>query len=142
MGDGGAVADAAASQSDGVESAPGGKAVTSSNGPATTPLTLGAFLELLDGVVEMPGRMLIMTTNHPERLDPALVRPGRVDVVVRFGRLLRADVRRLFELWFGAPMPDAAYERLVDGRWTQAELCELFTRAGGCAEAALDAVVA
>ena len=28
---------------------------------------------------------MVMTTNHPEKLDPALVRPGRVDVNMQFG---------------------------------------------------------
>ena len=35
---------------------------------------------MLDGVVDSPGRILIMTSNHPEKLDPALIRPGRVDI--------------------------------------------------------------
>ena len=43
-------------------------------------LTLGFVLNLLDGILETPGRILIMTSNHPEMLDPAFTRPGRVDV--------------------------------------------------------------
>ncbi|KAF0691357.1 hypothetical protein As57867_017338, partial [Aphanomyces stellatus] len=41
-------------------------------------LNLSGLLNVLDGVVDSPGRILIMTTNHPEKLDPALIRPGRV----------------------------------------------------------------
>ena len=37
-------------------------------------LTLGDLLEVFDGVLEMKGRMMVVTTNHPERLDPALTR--------------------------------------------------------------------
>ena len=37
-------------------------------------LNLGGVLEVLDGVVDCPGRILIMTTNHPDKLDEALVR--------------------------------------------------------------------
>ncbi len=49
---------------------------------------LGGLLELLDGIIEMPGRMCIMTTNHPERLDNALTRPGRFgDIIVKFEKL-------------------------------------------------------
>jgi hypothetical protein len=31
---------------------------------------------VLDGVMEMEGRMLVITTNYPEKLDKALIRPG------------------------------------------------------------------
>ena len=34
---------------------------------------------MLDGVVDTPNRIVIMTTNHPEKLDPALIRPGRIN---------------------------------------------------------------
>lgn len=46
--------------------------------------TLGGLLNAIDGVATPDGRVLIMTTNHPERLDPALIRPGRIDVQVDF----------------------------------------------------------
>ena len=39
-------------------------------------LTLATLLEVLDGVMEMEGRMLVITTNYPEKLDKALIRPG------------------------------------------------------------------
>ena len=44
-------------------------------------LDLSGLLNILDGVVDTPGRIFIMTSNHPERLDAALIRPGRVDKV-------------------------------------------------------------
>eukprot|EP01070_Trichotokara_eunicae_P009532 Trichotokara_eunicae@DN6106_c0_g1_i4.p1 len=47
---------------------------------------LSFFLNLLDGIMESPGRMIVMTTNHVEKLDPALIRPGRVDVRIEFER--------------------------------------------------------
>ena len=43
-------------------------------------ITLADFLELLDGIVEMDGRIIIMTTNQREKMDTALVRPGRIDL--------------------------------------------------------------
>eukprot|EP00978_Attheya_sp_CCMP212_P001551 scaffold3165_cov48-Attheya_sp.AAC.6 len=47
--------------------------------PQKDQLNLTGLLNVLDGVVDTPGRILIMTTNHPEMLDPALIRPGRID---------------------------------------------------------------
>ena len=48
-------------------------------------VTLAEILTVLDGTMEVPGRIIIMTSNHPETLDRALVRPGRIDVHVHFG---------------------------------------------------------
>ncbi|KAI3321243.1 BCS1 N terminal-domain-containing protein [Xylariaceae sp. AK1471] len=48
-------------------------------------LSLSGLLNILDGVASQEGRILIMTTNHMEKLDKALIRPGRVDMVVEFG---------------------------------------------------------
>jgi ATP-dependent 26S proteasome regulatory subunit len=42
-------------------------------------LTLDTMLTTLDGPIEMRGRILIATTNHIERIDPALLREGRFD---------------------------------------------------------------
>lgn len=54
--------------------------------PLTGRLSLSGLLNILDGVASQEGRVLIMTTNHLEKLDKALIRPGRVDMTVEFGR--------------------------------------------------------
>lgn len=58
-------------------------------------ITLSGLLNALDGVAAAEGRLLFMTTNHPERLDPALVRPGRIDRTVHIGPLAPADAGRM-----------------------------------------------
>jgi mitochondrial chaperone BCS1 len=50
-------------------------------------LTLAGLLNAIDGVSSSNGRVLIMTSNHPEALDPALIRPGRVDLSIYMGEL-------------------------------------------------------
>lgn len=47
-------------------------------------LTLSALLNILDGILETPGRIIIMTSNYPEMLDSALIRPGRIDLKITF----------------------------------------------------------
>ena len=64
-----------------------------------TGVTLSGLLNALDGVSSRDGRVLFLTTNHPERLDPALIRPGRVDRKVELGFATLDQARRLF-LWF------------------------------------------
>ncbi|OLN85088.1 putative mitochondrial chaperone BCS1-B 2 [Colletotrichum chlorophyti] len=60
--------------------------ITPGNGvtPPSGRLSLSGLLNILDGVASQEGRVLIMTTNHVEKLDKALIRPGRVDLIVKF----------------------------------------------------------
>jgi mitochondrial chaperone BCS1 len=51
------------------------------------PVTLAGLLNAIDGVFSRDGRLLVMTTNHPEKLDAALTRPGRVDLKEEIGLL-------------------------------------------------------
>lgn len=43
-------------------------------------LTFSGLLNAIDGVTSTEGRIVFMTTNYVDRLDPALIRPGRVDL--------------------------------------------------------------
>jgi hypothetical protein len=90
------------------------------------PITLGDLLEVLDGIMEMSGRMIIMTTNHPERLDPALIRPGRIDMVVEFKRMRRQDIADMYQLWFGEAIPESVYRNIPDNTFTQADIGNIF----------------
>ena len=49
-------------------------------------VTLTGLLNALDGVVASEARLTFLTTNYPQRLDPALVRPGRVDLRLKIGQ--------------------------------------------------------
>lgn len=60
-------------------------------------LSLSGLLNILDGVASQEGRVLIMTTNHVEKLDKALIRPGRVDKIVKFGRADRGMTAAIFK---------------------------------------------
>lgn len=67
-------------------------------GPASahSGISLSGLLNAIDGVASHEGRVLIMTTNHPELLDPALVRPGRVDQKIQFTYAMRPQIKELF----------------------------------------------
>lgn len=90
----------------------------------TYPLTLGELLDILDGVQEMDGRIFIMTTNHPDKLDPALFRPGRVDMTIHVTKMSAENVRSLYKLWFDEELPKDV--EIPDRVYTQAELGQLF----------------
>lgn len=59
-------------------------------------VSLSGLLNVIDGVAACEGRILVMTTNHPEKLDPALVRPGRIDMSIAFRYSTAADIKELF----------------------------------------------
>jgi chaperone BCS1 len=79
----------------------------------STGVTLSGLLNAIDGVSSRQGRLLFMTTNHPERLDPALVRPGRVDRSIRIGNTTPDQGRRLFTWFYTGGAHNPEIERLA-----------------------------
>jgi len=75
-------------------------------------LNLSGLLNVLDGVVDTPGRMLIMTTNHPEMLDPALIRPGRIDKKLLLSYLGYKDLVKMLEHYFQLELTESQVERV------------------------------
>lgn len=73
----------------------------------TSNCTLSGLLNVLDGVGSPEGRIVIMTTNKPERLDGALVRPGRVDMRVHLGHISQRSAEDMFLRMF-SPEADGA----------------------------------
>ncbi|KIX99581.1 uncharacterized protein Z520_05157 [Fonsecaea multimorphosa CBS 102226] len=59
-------------------------------------LTFAGLLNAIDGVASQEGRVLIMTTNHVERLDKALTRPGRIDLTIKFDLATKQQIKDLF----------------------------------------------
>jgi hypothetical protein len=82
--------------------------------------TLGEILNVLDGVPERHGHILVLDTNHLATLDPALIRPGRVDRILSWKKLSAASVRRFLENLFEVKIP--ATVAFPDRRWSAAEL--------------------
>lgn len=90
-------------------------------------LTLSGILEILDGTIEYDGRICIFTTNYPDRLDSALLRPGRIDINIEFKKLRKCDINDLYSLWFHESIPETIYNEMVDYRFSQAEIGNLFS---------------
>ncbi|KAK6497715.1 hypothetical protein TWF481_012118 [Arthrobotrys musiformis] len=59
-------------------------------------VSLSGLLNAIDGVGSAEGRVLIMTTNRRESLDGALIRPGRVDMEIEFGRANHEVLEQIF----------------------------------------------
>jgi hypothetical protein len=61
-----------------------------------TSISLADLLNAIDGAAGVEGIVLIMTTNEPEKLDAALVRPGRIDRKVYFGEIGKSVAKSIF----------------------------------------------
>jgi hypothetical protein len=66
----------------------------------TEKIDLSFLLNLLDGVLEIPGRIVMMTSNFPEKLDHALVRPGRIDVIANFTKCSHETMIEMMEFFY------------------------------------------
>jgi chaperone BCS1 len=83
-------------------------------------ISLSGLLNAIDGVASHEGRILIMTTNHPEDLDPALIRPGRVDRKVEFRLAGPEQTRELFKRMYATRDAVPDIEVQVDGNKVRA----------------------
>ena len=67
----------------------------------STSVTLADILNAIDGVTSGHDNILMMTTNHPEKLDPALLRPGRIDVKIELGYVNQEEFDEMCLTYYG-----------------------------------------
>jgi len=89
-------------------------------------LDLSFLLNLLDGTLEANGRILIITTNFPERIDKALIRPGRIDMIVHFQKCSLEVVNEMVTSFYDKQV--ALTDTTLDGKWTPAEVNQILFR--------------
>lgn len=63
-------------------------------------VSFSGLLNALDGAAAQEGCVIMMTTNHKERLDEALIRPGRCDVHVKVDKASKQQAKRMFWRFF------------------------------------------
>lgn len=63
-------------------------------------LSLSDILQLLDGLFETPKTMIVMTSNNPENLDPALIRAGRVTMKLNLAQMDKEDAVSMIKSYF------------------------------------------
>jgi len=88
-------------------------------------ITLSFLLNLLDGVLETPNRILIITSNYPERLDKALIRPGRIDLNIHFDNADMEMILEMFQHFYNLTILEAKtleLEPKIDKIFTPAEV--------------------
>jgi SpoVK/Ycf46/Vps4 family AAA+-type ATPase len=64
-------------------------------------ITMSGLLNALDGVVAQEGSMVFMTCNDITRIQPALLRPGRIDMKMELGYADKTQINKMFWRFMG-----------------------------------------
>ena len=88
-------------------------------------IDLSFLLNLLDGVLEIPGRIVMMTSNFPEKLDHALVRPGRIDVIANFTKCSHETMIEMMEFFYDIVLTDEEKEAILRTKEYAISLAEM-----------------
>ncbi|KAJ7604290.1 P-loop containing nucleoside triphosphate hydrolase protein [Mycena polygramma] len=70
--------------------------------PPKSAVTLSGLLNVLDSVSSEEGRITFATTNHIANLDAALIRPGRMDLKIKYGLATSEQIEQVFKVFFPA----------------------------------------
>lgn len=89
-------------------------------------ITLDDILNLWDGLKETPGRILGISSNHYDKLDPALVRPGRIDITMKLDNVCRVTIGKMFQHYYGCTANPMVLERIPDKKYSPAEITNIF----------------
>lgn len=90
------------------------------------PITLDDILNLWDGIRETPGRILVISSNHYSELDPALVRPGRIDITLELKKASRPLVGEIFKHLFSTEMDVELLSKIEEYKYSPAELINIY----------------
>jgi len=102
-------------------------------------VTLAGLLRVLDGNQTPPGLIVIITTNHPESLDEAFLRPGRLDQKEQLGPMGQEAFERYYKFFYQHLPETPPVPPLRDGI-VPAAVTEAFKRNPHDAQAGLDAI--
>ena len=91
-------------------------------------IMLGHVLDTLDGNMETPGRLIVVTSNHPELFDNALVRSGRIDMKIHFGLASRDTLATMYHKLHDEPFPADRVHDLPHHEVSPADATELMFR--------------
>jgi hypothetical protein len=91
---------------------------------AKNKLDLGYLLRKIDGLESAEGRVLIATTNHPERIDPALLRPGRFGIQLNLGNATHQMIRDIVGMVYQQAITDEQVSEIPEGVWSPAEILQ------------------
>jgi chaperone BCS1 len=98
-------------------------------------VSYSGFINALDGVAAHEGSVVFLTTNHPQLIDEAAIRSGRVDFRLELGLCDRDQLARMFAKFFPGPAAAARFADAVPAdRWSPAQVQERLLKAANADE--------
>jgi DNA replication protein DnaC len=94
------------------------------------PITLDDILNLWDGIRETPGRIMIISSNHYFELDPALIRPGRIDMTLELSYVNYEVIKDIYRHLFNEEIDDIILQNIKENFYTPAELINIYINEG------------
>lgn len=90
------------------------------------PITLDDILNLIDGVRETPGRILVISSNHYDELDPALTRPGRIDISLELTNASHKTISEMYQYYFKSSIPKNTLRKIKEYFYSPAEIGNIY----------------
>jgi DNA replication protein DnaC len=90
-------------------------------------ITLDDILNLWDGIRETPGRIIIVTSNKYEQLDPELIRPGRIDISHKLTNASHQTIKEIYKHLFNLEIDDTL-QKIKEYYYSPAELINLYIK--------------
>jgi chaperone BCS1 len=90
------------------------------------PITLDDILNLWDGIEETSGRILVISSNHYNELDPALTRPGRIDVSVEMNNASREIIAEIYKHLYEKRINTKSLSKVKQHFYSPAEIINLY----------------
>ena len=90
------------------------------------PITLDDILNLWDGIEETSGRILIISSNHYADLDPAITRPGRIDITIEMKNASKAIISEMYLHLYETPIETNRLENIKEYFYSPAEIINVY----------------
>ena len=90
------------------------------------PITLDDILNLWDGIKETPGRILGISSNHYDKLDPALTRPGRIDISIKLDNCTRGMIQEMYKHYYQLDLDDNVIQKVKERFYSPAEIVNCY----------------
>ena len=90
------------------------------------PITLDDILNLWDGIRETPGRIMMISSNHYQELDPALIRPGRIDITMELSYVSHKIIKEMYQHLFNENVDDSILQYIKEDFYSPAEIINIY----------------
>lgn len=96
--------------------------ITQSMNSMTDALSLSFLLNIIDGTMSLENIIFIFTTNHKDMLDPALIRPGRMDISLNLEKCSKYQLQQMYVDMYGEQLDESLVNRFRENTYITSEI--------------------